>query len=190
MTSEPCDPLAAHLVYEECLPLAWRPLEAMPDEVELARYDEGNEALLKVLAAPDDHHRVRAEADERVLDIQQELVRLDLKLNLLMELVGRSLSRETELPPQAEVRISAEGIQWSSPTRPAPGSHVLIELYVEPRFARPLELPGVVVAAEDNPPSAKVAFHGLSESTTDWLEKLIFKHHRRQIAIKRARRRS
>ncbi len=177
------DPLAQGLIYEDTLPLTWRRLESAPGETQLARLNDSNEAFLRALSALEEHHPGHAELEDRFPIIRQELERLDLKLNLLMELVGHVLSRQMMLPEPLPVRVGAGGIQWRSGVLPERGARVYVELYLRPRYPRPLELVGEVTECSDN--QVKLAFVGMSEAVQDWLEKLIFRHHRRRIARRR-----
>jgi hypothetical protein len=183
MESPSQDPLTHGLIYEDALPLIWRQLESIPGETQLARLNDSNEAFLRALSALEEHHPGYAELEDRFPIIRQELERLDLKLNLLMELVGHVLSRQMMLPEPVPVRVGAEGIEWRCERLPDRGSWVFVELYLRPRYPRPLELVGEVMERSDK--EVKLAFIGMSESVQDWLEKLIFRHHRRHIARRR-----
>ena len=55
---------------------------------------------------------------------------------------------------------------------------------ISPSYPRPLELPAAVVKHDTLAAGVRctAAFVGCSEPVQDWLEKLIFRHHRRRIA--------
>ncbi len=177
------DPLAEGLIYEATLPLAWQLLDGPPDSIALQSQGESNESFLRALAALDHH----AESSEEPETLHPELVRLDLKINLLMELVGQALSVQLSVPPPVRLRFNAHGVEWTGADLPPQGRWVRIQLYLKPEFPRPLVTFGQVLRAESG--AATVAFEGIGEAVEDGLEKMIFRHHRRVIAQHRAARR-
>ncbi len=181
--------LGEGIIYEDRLRLSWRELTDDPEPTHLARWNLANEQVLHLVAALEDHHS--EPADEQVPQAH-ELARLDFKVNLLLELVGELLARQLSLPPEREVKLSAQAIQWAEPKatdRPGPGSRVLVALYVHHRLPKPLMLLGETRAAA---PGGWVSaeLRGVSEGVRDLLEKLIFRHHRRSIAHMRPPRES
>ncbi len=184
------DPLAEGIVYEDNLPLGWRVIDEFPGTEQLEHINHSNESFLKSFASLDEYPILRHELDDDHSDYAQELVRLDLKINLLLELVGHVLSRQLELPKPVYLRMSSQGLEWFDARLPPAGSRVLLELYLHSRYPRPLELLGSIAVGPgmDKSPSAKIRFYGLSESVTESLEKLIFRHHRRKIASTRSQR--
>ena len=184
------DPLAEGIVYEDNLPVGWRVIEEFPSAAQLEHLNHSNESFLKSFASLDENPNLRHELEEDRTDYIQELVRLDLKMNLLLELVGHVLSRQLELPLPVRVRMNSSGLEWFGSGLPSVGSRVLLELYLHPRYPRPLELLGSIVVQEklERNASAKLRFYGLSDSVTESLEKLIFRHHRRKVANARSKR--
>lgn len=184
------DPLAEGIVYEDILPLGWRLIDEFPGDAQLEHINHSNESFLKSFASLDENAFPRHEFEDEHTDYAQELVRLDLKINLLLELVGHVLSRQLNLPMPVRTRMNSSGIEWFGFGLPTAGSRVLLELYLHSRYPRPLELPGSVVAVGglDRNDSAKIRFHGLSDSLRESLDKLIFRHHRRKIASARSKR--
>jgi hypothetical protein len=59
-----------------------------------------------------------------------------------------------------------------------------VEVYLSPLYPRALVLPGITLAAT-RPDYARVAFHDLGKPVQDALEKLIFRNHRRRVALAR-----
>ena len=187
MKENPSDPLADGLVFEDALPLCWEVVDDLPDAAHLARLNEADEALLRVISALEEY---RPEPGEEHAEVAQELARLDFKLSLVLDLVGQLLSRQLTLPESLPVRLGARGLEWPAADPPRPGAHLIVSLYLHPGYPRPLELPGVVAGVDPLPVGGRVrlAFRGLGEPVEDWLEKFIFRHHRRSIAHARAAR--
>jgi hypothetical protein len=181
------NPLTQSLVYEERLPLAWQALDQPPDEKALGLLNESNESFLKIFAALENQHVPNPEGGDNYAEIQHALMRIDLKVNLLLDLVGHVLSRQIDIPERVLVRVGAHGMEWQGSRLPAEGSYLKIELFLYPRYPRPLELIGqaVSIQAQRACSSVTVAFVGLSEAVEDWIEKIIFRHHRRSIAHRR-----
>jgi hypothetical protein len=114
-----------------------------------------------------------------------EIRRLEFKLDLVLAMVGQMLARQLELPPPVPVRLSAERLEWLAADGPVPGEEIEVELYLLPEYPRPLYLRGVVESSEEKTGWIRLRFAGLSEPVRDWLERTIFRYHRRQIALSR-----
>jgi len=184
------DPLAEGIVYEDDLPVGWRTIDEFPIDAQLEHINHSNESFLKSFASLEENPTLRHELDDDRTDYAQELVRLDLKINLLLDLVGHVLSRQLELPMPVRVRMNSRGLEWFGSGLPSVGNRVLLALYLHPRYPRPLELPGFIIAGGglDQGASAKIRFYGLSDSMRESLEKLIFRYHRRKVASARSKR--
>ena len=178
------DPLSGKtttgLVYEDTIPMRCS-VVSMPDPAQLARLHEANEEVLRVMSALDEHP---PEITDDHPDVAHELRRLDFKFNLLLDLVSQVVARHLDLPERIAVRVVASGVEWQTKTPPAPNSIVQLEMYLSTKFPRPLVLLGRTADVEKHPDGARVVvlFEGMSEMEGDWLEKIIFVHHRRQIA--------
>lgn len=172
---------AEGLVYEDNLAVTWEPVEAPLEPLHLTLVSESNEAFLRAISAFGD---TIGEPVEESSDVMQELSRLDLKLNLILELVGQVVYRQLDIPGFSSVKLYAGGVQWHTDNVPEPGAKVLLRLYIQRGVPKPLCFYGDVVSNADEQQAgiAKVAFFGLSQSVEDWLEKFIFRQHRRAIA--------
>lgn len=172
--------LGGGLAYEDRLRLRWAP-RAPADGSETARHHEANEEFLRAMAVLETH----PEFDEERSSVAQALARLDLKIGLLAELVGRMLARQLALPEPVPVRLTTRSIEWRGTELPAPGTEVEVELYLRPEYPFPLVLPGRAVETGATPGAVRVALEALSEPVQEWLERTIFRHHRRAIALSR-----
>lgn len=109
------------LVYATALPLEWVP-EVSSDPAYLIHLQYRNERLLRQLAI------LEQQASEATEEHGggQELQRIEAKINLLLDLAGDLLARQSGLRPAVAVRISARSVQWPvagaapAPNRPAP----------------------------------------------------------------------
>lgn len=183
MTADtPRDPFDDGLVWKDHLPLAWTALAGLPGEAERARVDVANEALLKSLSAFDDAPRI---AEDSVDAVQQELLRLDLKLNLLLQIVGEALVAQRPLPEAVDLRLTALGAEWAGAG--AADVWLELELFLAPSLPRPLVLFARVLPAPA-PGLTRVVFEGMGEAVQAAFEKYLFRLHRRAVARRRAHR--
>jgi hypothetical protein len=175
MTENP-DSLGAGLLLEDRLPLRWHALTV--DAAEQQVLAHGNEETLRVILSLDDHHSESMEESE----LGPELLRIEMRLNLVLELVSQVLAQQLQLPRAVPVTLSARAARWRStePLAPGPG---LLELYVSTRYPRPLQLPAVLAMGTAGQVEAE--FSDLGPGAQELLERLIFRHHRRRIAATR-----
>lgn len=174
------------LIYEDLLPVRWQAIadeSSMPDLVNL---EEKNDEVMRFIDVLEEHHPEHAAEHA---SIQQELLRVELKFDLLLNLVSQLLSVYFPLPTAIQARLTPKGIQWLSPEAIDPGSHGLVEFYLSSRCPRPLVLPAKVEQLEQEGGQYRVSVHfsHMSESLRERLEKMIFRHHRRGVALARRR---
>ncbi|HMV39999.1 MAG TPA: PilZ domain-containing protein [Plasticicumulans sp.] len=171
------------LYHEALLPLAWRALPELPgpemarQETEAAR--EVLRSLLTLALGPGEatDDVAAAGGGER----GGELLRLERKLDLVLELLGRLLIRAENLPPLHKVRLSAETVLWQSDEIPSPGP-VAVELHLDLRYPLPLCLSGNAQVDGDQ---VRVDFASADPTLRDALERLIFLLHRRRLGRER-----
>lgn len=180
------DTLGQGLVYEDMLPLRWRGVDVRHTTLELARLQETNDEILRTLGMLDEY---LAESSEEHTPLSQEMLRVETKLNLLLALVGQLFTLHYPQPPARPVKLGPRAVEWVTADGLPLGDYGVVELYLSPRCPRPLVLPGVVRKVEALPGghSIGVEFLGLGDAVTDRLEKIIFRHHRRSIALARRR---
>ncbi|MGC1459713.1 MAG: PilZ domain-containing protein [Steroidobacteraceae bacterium] len=165
------------LAYEEVLPVNWAPLSGSMDAAVAASFTERNVRLLQALAAIEDHG-VSDKPDESAPD----LTRLDFKINLLLDLVGQLVVANRPRPAAVAIRFNSQGARWHAATPlPPPGALGVAEIQLRDFLAEPLRLVGTLtqVSADGE---VTVRFAPVGEPLADLLERLIFRHHRRQVA--------
>lgn len=172
------------LVYEGHLPLAWKPLSALPADSELATLEHANSEILHIIFALESHV---GELSEDAEGKSPDLARLDFKVNLLLDLVGQLLSKQLIIPESRELTLMADGLCWQEADAPPLDSLLRIELYLNLRYPRPLVLHGRVWEIQDR--RVAVAFCEQSEAVREGLERFIFVHHRRAVAQNRLKNR-
>lgn len=177
-------PLEGVLVYEGSLPIAWEARSETGAEWELARASEQNEHLLRYANLLGEQHRERLD-DETEAD--SRLSRIESKVDLLVDLFSRLLEQGENTMQASPVRLSGAAIEWRSSTPPDPGIAIWIQLQLDRRLPGALRLPARVleVTAEGDEKRITAGFQTLGEGVQDQLEKIIFRHHRRQVALSR-----
>lgn len=174
------------LVYEDMLPLEWSGLDTEPDHAYVAHLNESNDDMLRMLAIMEEHF---AEKVDEGTNFAAEILRLEAKVNLLLDMVGQILANHLMLPEQVPVRLGARGIEFAHTAPPHKNDLILLSLYLQQRYPRPLEVIGRVVSVDDAGEGAywvRVRYEHLSTSVQDWLEKFIFRRHRRLVAHSRS----
>lgn len=173
---------ASEISYEDMLPLRWHARLPARDGGEWIRLAmEAEETLRGILsldsAAPES-------ADDEI--DSAEIQRLEWKLNLVLDLVAHLIRLQSPMPPARRVCISAQALQWTTDEAPPPGEG-LVEIHLSPRYPRGLMLPAAVTEVTGSPGELRVTAHwvGLSQAMFESLEKLIFRQHRRGVALRR-----
>jgi hypothetical protein len=160
---------------------------------ERVRLNDRNFSLLKTHALEDYQRR---DIDYELEGIASEIERIDQKMNLMTELLCDLLSAEAQIPAPRALAISMAGLQL----RPAAGEvydegdWVILNLFLIQGVPRPLKLLARVVPMQGNalaaPESATspltFSFVDLSDGVASLLGRLVFRHHRREVALKRA----
>lgn len=172
------------LSFTDEVSLLWRRVEQPPDEARLATVNESNESFLRAVSVIG---AFPGEYSEEEVASSQEFARLDLKINLLLDLVSQLIYQQVDMPPRRRVTISTNDITWRDEAPPAPGETLFVQVYIEHGTPKPLTFYGSVVGSQEDRAEGetRVRFLGLSPSAQSWLDKLIFRHHRREVAFRR-----
>lgn len=183
------DPFEGALVFEGELPLLWSVVDAMPSDSRLASVNVANEALIRSCETLEDSSHTLT--DESV-ELAHELLRIESKLNLVLELLSDVLRRQADTPDVRTVRFNAAGLEWSGRNAPPVGSLVRVDLYACPGLPRALEIYGEVISyrQEGDFGLTTLTLRGVSQSVADGLERMVFRRHRREVAQIRGRDRS
>lgn len=175
------NPLGSAVTLDDVLPVTWRAQSGSDDPEYLVSLQVSNQAVLQTILSLDEHH---PELEEEPAEVAAELQRLEFKLNLVLDLLGQVLSKQLDLPPRVPVRLGSGHIEWKCSAVPAPGTKVLVEVYLAPHYPRALVLPGIAYATM-RPDFAQATLHDLGKPVQDALERLIFRNHRRRVALAR-----
>lgn len=174
------------LAYQDLLPVAFKSLAKPLELPAIAALTDRNVRLLQVCAVLEEHGAV--EKKDESSPQGADLARMEVKVNLLLDLVGQLLAAQMPRPAPALVRFNALGVLWKSADPPRVGQQGLLEIWLRESLPQPLSLIANVtqVAADGH---VKATFVPPGEATADLLEKLAFRRHRRQVAGSRQPRR-
>ena len=172
--------LYEELAFQGVLPVLWRASQGTLDADTSASLADRNQQVLQAWDALEEHGPI--EKPDENSPYAADLMRLERKMNLLLDLVGQILATNRPRPAPAAVRFNALGAVWrGAPPLPETGAQGTLEVYLHECLAQPLRLPGRVtnVTPDGN---VKARFLPLGESVADLIEKMAFRRHRRQIA--------
>jgi hypothetical protein len=188
MNSPISEALSNGLIIEDKYPLTWRRLDEAPTSSELTRLFSHNCQILNVLLSLDEKdHAFEAEQDA----LTREIKLLDDKLNLVLNMLGQLLARESNLPTALPVCLGPKGLQYLLPaerTAPPESGHLYqLDVFLDSRFPQPVSLV-CKMSLEGNSEAGNLLlaiFQDVGLGVEELLEKFIFRHHRRTIALSR-----
>lgn len=183
MNPEPMEDFEGISLYEQ-MPFAWEPAE--PGD--LAALDHINHDTARALQALTVFEETPREiTSDTAHHANAEMLHLQVKVDVLLSLMGRLISEQTQLPARHFVILRAHSVEWSGPdlAKARPGDSGIAVIYPNPMIALPLRLPGRVVGSVERSGSRwlQTRFENLSGPATASLEKMVFRRHRRQIAF-------
>ena len=166
------------LAYHDLLPVQWQTREHGLNRFELGFLDESNQLLLQACVAMEEHPL--HDHPEEPGPLAGEIARLDFKLNLVLQLLGKLVLKD-RLPPSTSIQFNAQGASWTAlGTAPALEAHGVLRIHLRGSLPQPLELPGVVSAVEGS--QVRVRFEELSDTVAELIQRLAFLRHRRDVA--------
>jgi hypothetical protein len=175
---------AEHLRVATQLAYRWQPLEVPVDAAMLERVDHHNAHVLQTVLALQEHF---PESAEYSVDYNLELARLDLKINLLFELISELIHKQIKLPARTNLTLSAYAARWRQMPAVDADSVGLLSIYFHPSLPKPVDLVVAItqVQAVEHGYEVSGLFQGTSLGVKEQLEKLIFRLHRKAIARSR-----
>jgi len=173
------------LAYDDLLPVLWRPLDAPVSEVIAQRLAETNLRVLQACDALEEHGKTEKPDDES--PHSADILRLDFKLNLLLDLVGQLIAASQPRARALSIRFNAMGAHWQPVEPLAVGANGILEITLKDLLVQPLHLPAQIVAGAPAG-QTRARFLSLGETVADHIEKLVFRRHRRKIAGSRQQR--
>jgi hypothetical protein len=153
--------------------VAWQ----VATDVDWSRVDRQNIQVLTLLAALEEN--VSENVDEYA-EYQADFAILNTKLNVLMSLVSDLVLQNQGQAVDMPFQLNERRITWQAVNLPQMGQKVQLEVYLD-QSPKPLQLSGEVGALEGG--HVLVDIQQGSDVFFDLLAKLIFRRHRREVAL-------
>ena len=172
------------LACEDMLPVAWEPLPQPRDPFAQALADDSNLRLLQACVAVEE--RPVRDNKEETGPLFAELARIELKLNLVLQMLGEVV-RRGHPAALSRVRFNSLGATWwPKGAAPQPGSRGALRIQLRGALPQLLDLGGEVTACEGG--EIRIRFDQVSDAIAELLGRLIFLRHRRHLAdVKKSR---
>lgn len=171
----------AGLEYRAVLPLAWQ--DGQPAPQQIAEWMRENITALHAIAALEGPGHER-ELD-RTANVDHTTARLEAKMDLLMQWVGKLLLAQHPLPPATEVVLGSKSVSWKCPIALKPGQFGVLSLYLAPRLPMPLMFPVQIQSCAGGQAQAQLLH--LSDDAQDGLDRTLFRYHRRALQARSGR---
>lgn len=173
------------LALEDILPFSWLPA----DFSQSAALEHANEDTARALQAITVYEDTPRSALDETLNLKSDNARIEAKLDLVLSLVARLASEHTSLPEALPMIVRSRSLEWHAAPgfTAAKGATGFMSIWANPHVPLPLRLPcRIDQKVERNGYAwwrARIEF--LAPHVGDGLDQVIFRHHRRQIAIAR-----
>ncbi len=168
----------------ERLPFAWVAAD-LGDLTQLDHANHENARALQALAVYEE--APRDPASDAGHHTSPELLQLQVKVDVLLSLVGRLLADQGGLPARHSLVLRSQSVEWSGPdqTKAKPGDSGYAVIYANPVLALPLRLPARIVGSVERSGNRwlQTRFERLTPAVAASLEKMVFRRHRRQVAF-------
>lgn len=164
--------LGESLHFNSSIPMAWTILGEKPDIGAQLALSAENKLVFQA-------HSI-LEEDFADKDAKEESNPIDTKLDLILALLAQSLIQHTVLPDVCKVCLSSQQLRWQG-TGPKKPAWIKLDLFLSAKYPKPLGLFVWFNGQQDNWYEGELL--KLEASVHDELEKFIFRHHRREIAM-------
>jgi len=165
------------------LPVSWEALDGAPSPEDCGRAAWSNAGVLGFLLHGIEIDAAQRPADER---LAEALAPLRIKLDVLIEMVGRLTYRDVTLPAVCDIELGMDRIAWHSTVPLRAGDWLRIKLYFDPHFLEPIVLYGHVASAISDGAAGGYGVQAeLAETsleTEEAVARLAFLAQRRQLA--------
>lgn len=168
----------------ERLPFGWMAAE-LGDLNELDQANHETARSLQALAVFEEVPREMT--SEATHHANPELLHLQVKVDVLLSLVGRLISDSAGVPARHSLVLRAHSVEWSGPDqqKALKGATGFAVIYPNPMLPLPLRLPARIVGTVERSGARwlQTRFENLSPTVAAGLEKMVFRRHRRQVAF-------
>lgn len=172
-------PLDIKIIYEDTLPLTILPAD--PSDNLTPGDQRDNLELLRIFWI---FNETRTDDLKEHPELQIHLERIELKLDMQSEMLAMLLRQSIKLPVAQTFSLTAETFISKLNEQYPVDSTMRIELFLMPEYPKPLIFFAKLLAQESLGNGYKSIFElqDMDIVCRDMLEKILFRHHRRQIA--------
>ena len=165
------------------LPIKCTPLE-LGEVLQMDVITQANINRLNIILNLNETHP--HDLDEESPGLAREFQRIDLKINVILEMVGQLILQGGTLPEPVSINLNPHYIEWhESASSLELDQRVKLELFPDMRVPFPLVFCGKIEsisAADNKQDNIKIRLDPLDEPFLELLEKYIFRCHRRDVA--------
>ena len=173
------------LAIEDILPITWE----AADFRQSAGLEHANEDTARALQAIAVYEETPRSPTEDLRKASSDSSRLEAKIDLLLSLVANIVSERLGLPDPRPLILRGRSIEWQPGMEfaAAKGDTGFVSIWANTNIPLPLRLPCRVDSSMQRNGFLwwRGRFEFLSPQVRDGLDQVIFRHHRRQIAIAR-----
>lgn len=171
------------LAMHDQLPFAWEP-SPLNDVAELDHVNQETARALQALAVFEEAPR---ELSADAAHTGQELLHLEAKVDVLLSLVGMLAAERRGHSPRHSLILRAGSLEWAGPAADSAhtGDQGYAVFYPNPMLPLALRIASRVVGSIERAGHRwlMTRFEHIAPPVESGLEKLIFRRHRRQIAL-------
>jgi hypothetical protein len=158
------------ILLERRLPLSW----VLQGEA-VTFVGQHNQLVFTLLDFLDEPHHHKPDTEHSV-----ELMRIDAKLNIVMQLLGQLLQTRESSRPLVAIRFTSDTLAWQV-EQPVPAGS-LLQVTLSPDDSIPLAMTFTARVLGVSERWMEVDMHGLSEDELAIWSRWVFRQHRRQVA--------
>jgi hypothetical protein len=166
------------------LPVSWDRLGESPSPDVLEAVERSNAGVVGFLLQGVDLEAMPRSADER---LAEALAPLRVKLDMIIEMLGKLSYRHVALPPICEIEFSLTQMAWCSARPLRIGEWSRIQLYFHPTFREPVVAFGRVTSCAEEGPDrgyrVKADVLEMAAGISESIARLAFLMQRHQRAL-------
>lgn len=168
------------MAYEDVLPTRWTASVTPVSAAQSSHFAERNLKVLQVCAAAE--RQAAVDAFDEKNPYAADLHRLEVKVTMVLEVLGQLMAASDPRPAATPVRFNALGATWhESQGLPAAGTQGLLQIFLPECLAQPLTFIATVLGVTEDG-LVRAQFTPPGEAVADLIGKLAFRRHRRQVA--------
>lgn len=183
MSTDHIQSLSDGITFQTIVPVDWCSIQSAPVGNAHSQTTSANLRLLNALNVLEDTPQELEKSSQSVA----ESIHLDAKLDLILGMLGELLHQQAKIPEASLLTVSAHVLlleKVNVAELPAVGELLRMRVFLDTRYPQALVLCGTVVSTTSTGFSLEIS--GLGESVQEQLDKLIFRQHRRAIALSRS----